>query len=244
VRTSFAFAGAAYAWPYYCGVAAFVQRHRLLHDEARCYSASAGGVAALFLTAGIDADHDGFETVVASNDAHYHPRLGPWLRPEKAQHAFFEVFGQCVPADAHLRASGRLHILVTQLVPVLRRRVVSHFASRDALLAALAASMALPGHGVHVAFRSPALDLGWCLDGGIFGSLKDDERPDWPTVRVSVLPFAHRQPLKRIDICPVPGVSWRQMLIIGSREERRALHERGYEDAGRYFDRAELQATG
>jgi hypothetical protein len=237
-RLSFSFAGAAYGWPYYCGVAAFVQRHRLLSEGARLYACSAGNVAGLYLAADVDAANEGFEMCAAANESHMHPRFGPWFRPAHARRAFFEVFAPVLPSDAHVRASGRLHVLVTQVIPLLRRRVVSHFGSRDALVATVAASMAIPGHGVRFAFRHPATeDLGWCLDGGLLGSLADDDRPGWRTVRVSVLPLGNVPGLRRVDIAPSPGLGWRQMLTIESRAARRELYTRGYDDTGAYFDR-------
>jgi hypothetical protein len=236
-RLSMAFAGAAYGWPYYCGVAWFVQKHDLLRQDARFYCCSAGNVGGLYLTAGIDAEKDGLEVCMAANESHTHPVLGPWLRPEKARAAFFGIFAQLLPEDAHVRASGRLHVLVTQLLPVLRQRVVSQFASRRALLSVMAASMSIPGHGVRFAYRDDeALDFGWCLDGGVLGTLRDDERPGWETVRVSALPTLNVAPMKKVHIGPRPWLDFRDLFTIRSRAERRALHARGYEDAARYFE--------
>jgi hypothetical protein len=238
-KFSMAFAGACYGWPYYCGVAWFVQKHRLLHEDARLYACSSGNVGGLYLATGIDAEKDGLEVCMAANEAHCHPRLGPWLRPGCAIRAYFEQWGPLLPDDAHVRANGRLHVLVTQLFPVMRRRVISHFSSKRALLSVMAASMSIPGHGVRLAYRDDdALGgLGYCLDGGILGTLHDDDRPGWPTVRVSVLPHASLRQRRPVHIAPTPGLTFRDLFTIRSREERRALHARGYEDAGRYFDR-------
>jgi hypothetical protein len=237
-RWSLAFAGAAYGWPYYCGVAWFVQKHRLLRDDARFYCCSAGNVGGLYLSAGIDAEKDGLEICMDANESHNHPVLGTWLRPERAQAAFFDVFAQLLPEDAHVRASGRLHILLTQLLPRPRRRIVSEFTSRRALLSAMAASMAIPGHGVRFAYRDDEHlgDYGYVVDGGLLGTLHDDDRAGWETVRISALPTVDVPPLKKVHIAPRPWLAFRDLFTIRSRPERRALHARGYEDAARFFE--------
>ena len=237
-RVSLAFAGAAYGWPYYCGVAWFVQKHRLLREDARFYCCSAGNVGGLYLAAGIDCEKDGLELCMDANESHCHPLFGPWLRPQVAQRAFFEEFGKLLPEDAHARASGRLHVLITKIFPVLRRHIVSSFASRRGLLSAIAASMSIPGHGVALAYRDDEhlAEVGYCLDGGLLGTLHDDEREGWETVRVSALPTVESRLLKKIHIGPRPGLGFRDLFTIRSRAERRALHARGYEDAARFFE--------
>jgi hypothetical protein len=237
-RWSLAFAGAAYGWPYYCGVAWFLQKHRLLRDDARFYCCSAGNVAGLYLSAGIDAEKDGLEVCMDANESHCHPVLGPWLRPARARAAFFDVFAQLLPEDAHVRASGRMHVLLTQLLPRPKRVIVSAFGSRRALLSVMAASMAIPGHGVRFAYRDDEHlpDYGYCVDGGLLGTLHDDDREGWETIRISALPTLDVPPLKKVHIGPRPWLPFRDLFTIRSRAERRALHARGYEDAARYFE--------
>jgi len=63
--------------------------------------------------------------------------------------AMRQFLDECLPPDIHERASGRMHVTVTELAPERwywpRRRVISSFASRDDFLDAVMASTIIPG---------------------------------------------------------------------------------------------------
>jgi hypothetical protein len=232
---SVAFAGGMYAWPYYCGVAVHLRDAGLLHPEAIFYATSSGNVAALALTLGLDIEREAMAPTMTANDEHNHRYLGPYLHPAITQESFFGSFAGILPDDAHARASGKLHVIVTQLAPRPVRRVVSTFASREGLLSTVAASMAIPGHGVRLAYDARPHGLGWCLDGGLSGgSCESDERPGWGTLRVAVSPKLVSM-VARVDLCPSRPIHWRELFTIQSNAARRELFELGKLDSERFF---------
>src|SRR5690606_242144 len=133
------------------------------------------------LVCGVDIAGRGLPAALAANDEQARRLRAPYLQPETIRRSF-QTFIDVFPADAHRRASGRLFIAVTE-VPRFRRRLVSEFGSRQDLIDAMMASMALPGHGVWVAFRTRR--HGWCLDGALWPQA-EDERSGWHTHRIAV----------------------------------------------------------
>jgi hypothetical protein len=236
---SIAFAGGMYAWPYYCGVASVLQQNDLVHPDARLWGTSSGNVAALGLVLGHDLERDTMLRTMASNDEHNHRLLGPYLHPRLTQQSFFGSFGALLGDDAHEKASDRLHVVVSRLrARGVERRIVSRFQSREALLHTVAASMAIPGHGVHLAFDARPHGHGWCLDGGLAGgSCESDEREGWGTLRVAVSPWLVSL-VARVDLCPSRPLGWRELLTIQSLEARRALFDMGRRDTDAFIARA------
>jgi len=226
MRCSFSFSGALYAWPFHCGVAAYVQERGLLGPESRLYAASSGAVAAALLACGVDVLGAGTEAAFAANDEHT-GRLGPYLRPSAVLRSL-ETFARVLPPDAHERASGVLHLAVTRL-PRFELRVVSHFPTRAALLDGLVATMAIPGHGVPFAHRTRALGLGWCIDGGLRGNRLADDRPGWHTVRVATRGGAPGR------LAPGRRIPMRMRCLVESRPERLGWLRHGYERAAEYL---------
>jgi hypothetical protein len=229
MRCSFAFSGALYAWPFHCGVAGYIQEHGLLGPESRLYAASSGAVAGALLACGVDVLRVGAEAAFASNDEH-RGLLGPYLRPS-AVLGSLHTFTRVLPDDAHVRATGVLHLAITRL-PRFELRVVSHFPTREALLDGLVATMAIPGHGVPFAHRARELGLGWCIDGGLRGNLLEDERPGWRTIRVAT---RGRAPAR---LAPRERIPMRMRFLVGSRPERMGWLRHGYERAAEYLGAA------
>jgi hypothetical protein len=236
-RVSFAFGGGFYAWPYHCGVASYLQEHGLVQADSRLYGVSSGTVPAVLLACGVDVTNDGMPQAMRANDKHIDGRVfGPYLSPRAVTDSF-ELFAEVLPADAHERASGKLCIVLTEL-PSLRRRVISHFPTREALMDALKASMAIPGHGVPIAYRAHHLDKRLFLDGGFVANVIDDDRPGYRTIRIGVFHFhAALFPVPRgLHICPHEYLPWRMRLWVESDQVRHAWHKRGYDDARAYFE--------
>jgi patatin-like phospholipase domain-containing protein 2 len=235
-KTSFAFGGGLYAWPYHAGVASYIQDHGLVADDARLYGVSSGNVPAALLACDVSITHVGLFAAMRANDAHADAGVGPYLNPRRVRESF-ELFAKVLPDDAHERASGKLCVVLTEL-PSLRKRVISQFPTRGALLDALVASMSIPGHAVPIAYRAHHLDRRLFLDGGIVANVIDDNRPGYRTIRIGVFDFnSVLLPRARtLHIRPSAHLPWSMRLAPLSDAERRAWHERGYTDARRYFE--------
>jgi hypothetical protein len=235
-RWSIAFAPAFYGWPYYAGVASYLQRHDLIDPEARTIGTSAGVVVAAFLACGVDLVSAGLPAALAANDAQLSGSRTPWFKPAVVRRSF-DVMCEALPADAHERASGRL-VAVTCALPSMRARAVSHFPTRRALLEAMVASMAVPLHGVRLAHRADP--VGWCIDGA-FGlgmmAAAGDHRPGWRTVHVGVRRGRYLMP-RRLDLEPSRPMPLRSLLAIESTERRMEWFALGAADAASYFARA------
>jgi hypothetical protein len=236
-RVSFAFGGGFYAWPYHCGVASYLQEHGLVRPDSRLYGVSSGTVPAVLLACGVDVTNDGLPHAMRANNKHVEGRrFGPYLSPRAVTDSF-DMFAEVLPADAHVRASGKLCVVVTE-IPSLRRRVLSYFPTREALTDALKASMAIPGHGVPIAYRAHHLDKRLFIDGGFVANVIDDNRIGYRTIRIGVFHFhAALFPVPRtLHICPDEYLPWRMRLWVESDDVRHAWHKRGYDDAQRYFE--------
>ncbi|CAN5919726.1 hypothetical protein BH11MYX3_BH11MYX3_17350 [soil metagenome] len=229
---SIAFNGAFFAWPYQAGVAAFVQDRGLLDANSRIYGTSSGAVVAVMLACGVDIARVGLAAGMEANQRAIEPeRSHPFFRPANVLQTYFSIFGATLPADAHRIATDRLFIRVTR-VPRLQRILVSRFDSRQGLLDALGASIAIPG--VTVTFAHKLEPHGWCLDGG--PEVPDDDRPGIETVRVGVGPRIPRT--KPDHIAPSRPVGFSQRFTILPQPKRRELFDLGYADARDYLLRS------
>jgi hypothetical protein len=117
-------------------------------------------------------------------------------------------------------------------VPRLQRILVSDFRSKQGLLDALGASIAIPG--VTVSFAHRLEPHGWCMDGG--PEVPDDDRPGIETVRVGVGPRIPRT--KPDHITPSTPIGFEQRFSLLPSERRRELFHRGYADARGYLKAA------
>ncbi len=228
---SLAFNGAFFAWPYQAGVAAFVQDRGLLDSSSRIYGTSSGAVVAVMLACGVDIARVGLDAGMEANARAANGRKLPFFRPARVLETYFSIFGAALPADAHHRATARLFIRGTR-VPRLQRILVSDFRSKQGLLDALGASIAIPG--VTVSFAHRLEPHGWCMDGG--PEAPDDDRPGIETVRVGVGP---RIPRTKADhITPSTPIGFEQRFSLLPSERRRELFHRGYADARGYLKAA------
>jgi hypothetical protein len=219
---SVAFGGAFFGWPYYAGVAAYLQAHAGLQID-RIYGTSSGAVVAAMLACGLDLT-EGLEMGLRADLLANGGRRTPFFRPQGFLVPHLAALDQALPEDAHLRASGRLFVTVRR-VRTWERFTVSEFPTRAALLDALVSAVAVPGLTVRLMHRSP--HLGAVIDGG--PGVPDDDRPGVPTVRIGV------HPGRGYHISPPAKLGWRLLLTVASEEQRRAMFERGYADAAAYF---------
>lgn len=224
--TSLAFGGGFFGWPYAAGVASYVQRERPLGDQARIYGTSSGAVIATMLACGIDIASDGMALGLRADREGLGDRRTPFFRPTAFLRPHIDEMERALPADAHVRAHGRLFITLRR-APTFRQLAVSDFPTRDALLDVLGAAVAVPGLTVPLFHRSPR--HGICLDGG--PGVPDDDRPGVATTRVGVFQRA------RYHIRPSRPIPPELMLGVPSDARRRDLFELGYADARRHFAR-------
>ncbi|MBA3538307.1 MAG: hypothetical protein H0T79_01640 [Deltaproteobacteria bacterium] len=221
---SIAFAGAVFGWPYYAGVAAYLQADTARCPIARLYGTSSGAVVATMLACGIDLATEGLELGLRADAAGLAGRRTSFLRARRFLEPHLHEMDRALPSDAHERASGRLFITVRQ-VRGWRRLVISEFPTRDALLDTLAGAVAVPGLTVPLVHVSPR--LGAVVDGG--PAVDSDDRAEVSTVRVGIRPGAG------YHIAPAAPFAWRMLLTIAPPARRREMFERGRADAARYF---------
>ncbi len=234
LQRSYAFGGAFYAWPFHCGVAAFVQEHCALHAGARIFGTSSGALAASLLACDVNVRAAGVQAALRSTDAHI-GRVGPYLRPA-AIRASLQLFMEALPPDAHERATNRLVLTLTQ-VPSFTPRKVTYFKNREALFDGLVGTMAVPGHAVALAYRAQALGMGWVLDGGLRGTPVLDRRVGWDTVRVATFSESDRVPknFRAADVQPRWRVPLRMRFLVANTSMRMRWFEHGYQRAMAHF---------
>ena len=233
---SVAFSGAFFAWPYQAGVAAYLQDRGYLDPRSRIYGTSSGAVVAVMLACGIDVERVGLPAGLAANERAQGDRKHPFFNAANVLPTYFEIFGAILPSDAHVRARNRLVVAVTQLSR-LKRRMISEYASKQAVLDTLGASIAIPG--VTVTFAHKLAPYGWCVDGG--PEVPDDDRAGVDTLRVGVGP---RLPGGRVDhITPSRPIGVGQRVLIAPEAQRRELFELGKSDAQAYFRRSQRETA-
>ena len=221
---SIAFDGAFFGWPYYAGVAAHLQARDL--RISRIYGTSSGAVIAAMLACGIDLATEGLELGLRADLDGLGGARSPFLRPRAFFAPHVTEMERALPADAHVRATGRLFVTLRR-VRGMRRLVVSEYPTRAALLDALAGAVAVPGLTVPLVHTSPR--FGAVIDGG--PGVPSDDRAEVTTVRVGV------HPRPTYDLAPSTRLAWRLLLTVAPDALRRELFERGRADAARHFAR-------
>lgn len=115
-------------------------------------------------------------------------KLGPFSPRFNINNILLEGLHKFLPADAHLRVNGRLHISLTRVCDG-KNVIVSHFNSREELFQALLCACFIP---VFSGFLPPRFRGVRYMDGGFSDNL--------PTINentVTVSPFCGES-----DICP------------------------------------------
>ena len=221
---SLALGGAFFAWPYHAGVAAYVQATNVLGATGRIYGTSSGAVVATMLACDVALATDGLELGLRADRRGLDGRRTPFFRPRSFLAPHMLEMDRALPADAHVRATGRLFITIRRL-PALRQVAIGEFPTRAALLDVLAAAVAVPGLTVPFVHRSPA--YGACLDGG--PGVPDDDRPGYATTRVGIF--------QRSGYHVRPSVPLARDLVFGVPDDarRREMFALGYRDAAAHF---------
>ena len=174
--SSVTFAGGGFRTMSYAGQLLFLVQHHMINDATTFYGSSLG---ALYATAAclLYDDQDAMTRLVAAAGKYcvdVHVSWGyTWGTCESRLRTVME---ECLPEDVSA-AQGRLHICITQIYPLPEagKRIVSHYDSKEDLIAAVLASMFIPGWTR--GFLAPwALFRGnLALDGGFFDNAPKPE---------------------------------------------------------------------
>ncbi|XP_050092419.1 1-acylglycerol-3-phosphate O-acyltransferase Pnpla3-like isoform X2 [Anopheles aquasalis] len=181
------FAGCGFLGIYHVGVAVAFKKyapHLLLH---RISGASAGSLAACCLLCDMplgEMTSDFFRVV---NEARSHS-LGPFSPRFNIQTCLLEGLQKFLPADAHERVNGKLHISLTRVYDG-KNVIVSQFNSREDLLQALLCACFIP---VFSGLLPPRFHGVRYMDGAF-----SDNLPTLDENTVTVSPFCGES-----DICP------------------------------------------
>ncbi|TNN41785.1 Patatin-like phospholipase domain-containing protein 2 [Liparis tanakae] len=187
------FAGCGFRSMYHLGAASCLLERapHLVHGASKICGASSGCLVAAALTVGIPIEDFSADVLTLAQEARRHP-LGV-LRPTfRMLHMVRDSLLDKLPADAHLRASGRLCVSLTRLSD--RQNVlVSQFHSREELIQALMCSCFFP---VYCGFIPPSYHGVRYLDGALSDNMPLSERRN----TITVAPFSGES-----DICPREG---------------------------------------
>lgn len=132
--------------------------------------------------------------------------------------AMRQFLDECLPPDVHVRASGRMHVTVTEIGPqfsyVPTRRVISDFPTRDDFLDTVMASTIIPGLTSLRLHQPRGRPGAYWLDGAV--------------VKMPCLaPGATRPPrpyLKFAQLCTLARLGYRPWWIIFQRDHDFDLH--------------------
>ncbi|XP_034390429.1 patatin-like phospholipase domain-containing protein 2 [Cyclopterus lumpus] len=141
---SISFAGCGFMGIYYVGASSCILERfpRFIRGASKIYGASAGALMAAVLTVGAPLEVCCADLMFMAKEGRKH-KLGPL-------HPAFNLMGlvkdslqRCLPEDAHVRASGKLHVSLTR-VSDRKNILVSEFDSREELIQVLVCSCFVP----------------------------------------------------------------------------------------------------
>ncbi|XP_067670078.1 patatin-like phospholipase domain-containing protein 4 isoform X2 [Haliotis asinina] len=184
--------GSGFLGIYHLGVASCLVNHgqTLLSKVDTIAGASAGSLTAAILVISKDKVPESVDfTKNLAKEIRSKPLgvLTPRYSLLKTVEKFLE---RTLPQDAHLTASGKLFISLTN-VDTKKNEIMSQFDSRDELIKALIASSYIPGYA---GLKPPKIKGHRYIDGGVTNNLPSLSG----TARnITVSPFSGRQ-----DICP------------------------------------------
>lgn len=176
------FAGSGMLWTYYLGVAHHIYE---TYDVSKItFLASSGGSFVVIpLVMGMDP-YEWCRRDWPHCLAHFDSRpLGTFF---DALSFYEDLWDSYLPADAHVRATGRLHLSIT-LFPSFQNKVVTNFPTRKELINCICASICLP---ILFLRTFPRTQYGLAIDGGF---TSDQPCMDRYTITVSV--FNEQVPL-------------------------------------------------
>ncbi|XP_029697838.1 patatin-like phospholipase domain-containing protein 2 isoform X2 [Takifugu rubripes] len=184
------FAGCGFRSVYYLGaLSCFLDRvPQLVHGATRICGASSGCLVAAAVTVGIPIDHFCADVLNLARKVRKQP-LGVFHPGFSLLQVVQDSLLEKLPADAHLRASGRLCVSLTRLADG-KNVLVSQFDSREELIQVLICSCFFP---VYCGFIPPSYRGELFLDGALSNNLPLVEQRN----TITMAPFSGET-----DICP------------------------------------------
>ncbi|KAK5901797.1 hypothetical protein CesoFtcFv8_007120 [Champsocephalus esox] len=187
------FAGCGFRSVYYLGaLSCFLQNvPRLVHGASRICGASSGCLVAAALTVGVPIEQFCADVLSVAREARRHT-LGVFHPSFSLLRTVRASLLEKLPADAHLKASGRLCVSLTRLTDG-RNVLVSEFNSREELIQVLMCSCFFP---VYCGFTPPSYRGVYYMDGALSNNMPLFERRN----TITVAPFSGES-----DVCPRDG---------------------------------------
>ncbi|XP_053741485.1 patatin-like phospholipase domain-containing protein 2 isoform X1 [Synchiropus splendidus] len=184
------FAGCGFLGIYHVGVASCLleQAPFLVHNARNIYGASAGALTATALVTEVCLGETGAGIINVAKEARKR-FLGPMHPSFNLMKIFRFMLRRTLPADCHVRATGRLGISLTRVMDG-ENVLVSRFKSKEELVQACVCSAYIP---VYCGFIPPILQGVRYVDGGISDNLPQYELKN----TITVSPFCGES-----DICP------------------------------------------
>ncbi|XP_040019323.2 patatin-like phospholipase domain-containing protein 2 [Gasterosteus aculeatus] len=186
------FAGCGFRSVYYLGALSCMLERvpRLVHGASKICGASSGCLVAAALTVGIPIEHFSADVLTVAKEARRHT-LGVFHPTFSLQRTVRSLLEK-LPADAHLRASGKLCVSLTRL-PDWKNVLVSQFESREDLIQVLICSCFFP---VYCGFIPPSYRGVHYIDGALSNNMPLFEQRN----TITIAPFSGES-----DICPREG---------------------------------------
>ncbi|KAE8296767.1 Patatin-like phospholipase domain-containing protein 2 [Larimichthys crocea] len=187
------FAGCGFRSIYYLGALSCIlqQAPQLVHGASKICGASSGCLVAAALTVGIPIEQFCIDVLTIAKEARKHT-LGVFHPTFSLLRTVRESLLEKLPADAHLRASGRLCVSLTRL-PDRTNVLVSKFDSREELIQVLMCSCFFP---VYCGFIPPSYRGVRYMDGALSNNMPLFEQRN----TITMAPFSGES-----DICPREG---------------------------------------
>ncbi|XP_031723908.1 patatin-like phospholipase domain-containing protein 2 [Anarrhichthys ocellatus] len=187
------FAGCGFRSIYYLGALSCILQRvpQLVHGASKICGASSGCLVAAALTVGIPIEQFIADVLTLAKEARKHS-LGVFHPTFSLLRTVRDSLLEKLPADAHLRASGRLCVSLTRLADG-KNALVSEFDSREELIQALMCSCFFP---VYCGFIPPSYHGVHYMDGALSNNMPLFEQRN----TITMAPFSGES-----DICPREG---------------------------------------
>ncbi|XP_042352643.1 patatin-like phospholipase domain-containing protein 2 isoform X2 [Plectropomus leopardus] len=187
------FAGCGFRSIYYLGALSCILERVpwLVHGAAKIGGASSGCLVAAALTVGIPIEQFCVDVLAVAKEARKHT-LGVFHPTFSLLRTVQDSLLEKLPADAHIRASGRLCVSLTRLADG-KNVLVSEFDSREELIQVLMCSCFFP---IYCGFSPPSYRGVLYMDGALSNNMPLFEHRN----TITMAPFSGES-----DICPREG---------------------------------------
>ncbi|XP_045893767.1 patatin-like phospholipase domain-containing protein 2 [Micropterus dolomieu] len=187
------FAGCGFRSIYYLGALSCILEEvpQLVHGASKICGASSGCLVAAALTVGIPIEQLCVDVLNTAKEARKHT-LGVFHPTFSLLRIVRESLLERLPADAHLRASGKLCVSLTRLADG-KNILVSEFDSREELIQVLMCSCFFP---IYCGFMPPSYRGVLYMDGALSNNMPLFEQRN----TITMAPFSGES-----DICPSEG---------------------------------------